>query len=338
MKSKNDKQQEIMGMIFSRDRAMQLDGLLQSFFLHCKDANQAQLSVLYKATDERHVHQYQILSSEYAGLVNFVEQSNFRRDLLSILTPHVYKEKISWFWILSAFGNLGFPPGSFLNRIWRRSFRIILIRLARKLLSLLSDSSYVFFLVDDNIFIRDFYLCNIVETLKENDDVIAFSLRLGENTTYCYTHDHPQALPNFIEVHQDVAKFDWTISEYDFGYPFDISSSLYRLNNIIPLMIGQSFNNPNSLEEQIAYHANSFRTQFPFLACYHNSVTFCNPVNLVQTTISNRAGEKIEYTTDELSAQFEQGKRIKVNAYNGFVPNSCHQEVKFVFEKRDISE
>jgi hypothetical protein len=66
--------------------------------------------------------------------------------------------------------------------------------------------------------------------------------------------------------------------------------------------------------------------------CFEQSVTFCNPVNIVQTLYPNRVGEHIYYSVEELLERFERGERIDIQAYNGFVPNACHQEVSLHFK------
>jgi len=45
-------------LVFSRDRAMQLDATLRSFFLHCEDPERADVMVLYRATTPTHAEQY----------------------------------------------------------------------------------------------------------------------------------------------------------------------------------------------------------------------------------------------------------------------------------------
>ncbi|HEY0733511.1 MAG TPA: DUF6065 family protein [Herpetosiphonaceae bacterium] len=83
----------LLGIVFSRDRAMQLDATLRSFFLHCQDADEIALFVIYKATDRRHAEQYTQLAQMYAahGKVRFIEESDFRQDVLRLLAargPH----------------------------------------------------------------------------------------------------------------------------------------------------------------------------------------------------------------------------------------------------------
>lgn len=325
--------QAIQAVIFSRDRAMQLDGVLRSFYLHCQDASQARLSVLFLASDERHDRQYHTLAAEYNGRVHFIRQRDFRRDLLSILAPFQRGRQESLYWRLSKIGGLGFPLGSFPNRLWRRTLGPLPALLARLFLSAWGRDAYVLFLVDDNIFVRDFRLQEVVETLEGHPDLIGFSLRLGENTTYCYSHGRPQALPPFASIKPHIVKYPWSQADGDFGYPLEISSSVYRSRDILPLVMGLPFHNPNSLEGRLAFQAKDFRAGRPRLGCYRSSVTFCNPVNIVQTMTPNRAGEKSGYMADELRLLFEQGQRIHVDEYAGFTSSACHQEVELVFEQ-----
>jgi hypothetical protein len=191
----------------------------------------------------------------------------------------------------------------------------------------------VLFLVDDNIFVQDFNLEEAVDVLKQTDQLVGFSLRLGQNTTYCYARNREQALPEFERRGNNIVQFKWGGADGDFAYPLEVSSSLYRWQDIMPLLMAVAFENPNVLEDRLAFYARNFKGKRPLLACYGQSVTFCNPINMVQSVMPNRTGESISYHAEELSSRFEQGQRIQVEAYSGFVPQSCHQEVELVFEK-----
>lgn len=333
-----DKTGSLQCLIFSYNRALQLDGLLRSLFFHCNDIKQAQITVLYKA-DECHAHQYDELAEEYVGLVKFRRQQHFRRDTLSILIPLTQDGRIDRrYKFLSTLGSFGLAVGSFMDRVWRRTLGQLSRYMAMRLAPDISIEAYVLFLVDDNIFVRDFKLADIIDTLRSNEDLLGFSMRLGENTTYCYSLNAPQVLPKFASMGMDMIKYDWTTAEHDFGYPLEISSSLYKLKDILPYMLGLPFENPNVLEERMAFYANSFSAKYSFLGCYRHSVTFCNPVNKVQKNISNRSGENTDYGVDALALRFERGERIRVQAYSGFVPSACHQEVELVFERNVENE
>jgi hypothetical protein len=325
---------DVLGVIFSRDRAMQLDAVLRSLFLHCRDVDKVDIWILYTTTNERHAKQYHELSEEYSGRVSFMPQKNFRQDMLTLL--NLFEKMKFWglvYRLLSAFGKIGPPFGSQFDRIWRRTVNPILINLSTLLVSTFSKEYFVLFLVDDNLFVQDFYLKNAIDILKQKEKLLGFSLRLGENTTYFYSRGRKQFPPSFESLGNNVAHFDWTTSDGDFGYPLEISSSIYRFRDVLPLLMGFSFENPNILEDRMAFNARYFRSRRPLLACYNRSVTFCNPINMVQSVITNRVGESIRYSADELLSRFEQGERIRIEAFNGFIPESCHQEVELVFGK-----
>ncbi len=66
-------------------------------------------------------------------------------------------------------------------------------------------------------------------------------------------------------------------------------------------------------------------------------MTFCNPVNIVQTTfINNRAGNALDESPAALAERYAAGERIDIEAYRGLIPNGCHQEVKLQFVRTAV--
>ncbi len=277
----------ILGLCFSKDRAMQLDATLHSLKLHCRDAHRLNTTVLHAASTDTQARHYRQLAQEYPA-VRFVQETDFRRDVISLVAP----------------------------------------------------SEFLLFMVDDNIFVKDFDLEDAISQLKAIPQALAFSFRLGRNTVYCYPLAKYQKLPKFDEVSNGVLGFDWTKSERDFGYPYDVSSTIYRTGDIVLVLEGIPFSNPNTLEGALdgtKRHTNSRN----LLLCFERSVTFCNPINKVQSVLpNNRSGKRKRYTPSRLAEMFEGGYRINVEAYANFVPTSCHQEVGLKFEcsGRDSSE
>ncbi|RJQ51596.1 MAG: glycosyltransferase [Nitrospiraceae bacterium] len=266
----------VTGVIFSKDRPLQLDATLRSFYLHCKDADKVSLKVLYAVSGEPFNDAYDALKREHPHVV-FIKESDFKSDFLSSL----------------------------------------------------QGNGYVLFLVDDNIFVRDFRMSDVTSCLNDHPDALGFSLRLGRNTTYCYALDKNQKLPEFQFLKDDILKYDWTNGEYDFGYPLEVSSSVYRTSEILPFINRFPFFNPNSLEAFMADNSSVFKDMKPALLCYPSSITFCAPLNKVQNTAgTNRASSEISYKAENLSRLFSEGCRIDVSAYNNFAPNACHQEVE----------
>lgn len=310
----------MVGVVFSRDRALQLDAALRSFCLHCADPETIRLFVIYKTTSDHHRRQYLQLAKEHSvrRSIVFLSETVFRSDVLNILvagraaTPGA----ACWRWLVTLAARLRFPGGIGLSR---------------------DPLPYVLFLVDDCVFVRTFQLRAICEALSGHPEALGFSLRLGTNTSYCYMQDKTQAVPSFIPLTHQMLEFDWTTAEDDFAYALELSSSVYRLVDVSSLVSRLAFENPNQLEAQIASHVKFFNSVRPCLLCYQESRTFCAPLNKAQAQYAtNRAGTKAEHTTEHLAQVFDQGYRIDVGAYTDFLPNACHQEVELFLKKHDL--
>jgi GT2 family glycosyltransferase len=202
------------------------------------------------------------------------------------------------------------------------------------LLGLVEASAYVLFLVDDTIFVGPTSLGRTIEVLDEDPACLAFSYRLGRNTTYCYSLDKPQGVPTFDVRGSGILTFEWTASEHDFGYPLELSSSLYRAPDVLPLLRTLGYRNPNTLESVLARQTEAFREKSPLLACYARSVAFSVPANLVQTEWENRTNGNLALTTEALRDAFARGQRLDVDRYRGLVANACHQELEFLFTRQ----
>lgn len=321
-------------LIFSKDRAMQLDAALCSFFLHCSDAHLAQVNVLYLATTSRARRQYTDLQGDFPT-VSFVPQKNFHRDTLNLLSSlpsgtwqDIFSQALVWP------ASLRLRRHSLPERFRRRFYNPIIFPLLRWLTPVPAQDDYVLFCVDDNLFIREFSLARIISALQESPQALGFSLRLGINASFSYALNTAQALPDFHPLEGQVLEFNWVGAEHDFNYPLEVSSSVYRAAQIIPLLNELIFENPNLLESEMAAQSWRFREDLPRLLCFKTSVAFCNPINLVQNVfLENRSGLEYHYPVELLSDMFDQGERIDVKAFTGFVPVSCHQEVGLIFRK-----
>ena len=67
-----NKRYSIIGLVFSKDRALQLQATIESFLLHCSE--DVEICVLYKATNELHQEQYENLQAKFPD-ISFVSSA-----------------------------------------------------------------------------------------------------------------------------------------------------------------------------------------------------------------------------------------------------------------------
>jgi hypothetical protein len=194
-----------------------------------------------------------------------------------------------------------------------------------------SVERYILFLVDDTLFLHPFSLSQIISALARHPAALTFSLRLGRNTTHCYSRNSAQSLPPFRSAGDRLLQYRWVGKKGDFGYPLEVSSSVFRADDLHFLLHLLPFGNPNRLEQRLAALRLLFCFHRPNLICYERSVAFCAPLNKVQSVLPNRSGESNSYSSEELHSLFEQGLRIDVKALAGFEPYSAHQEIVLSF-------
>lgn len=276
----------IIVVVFSKDRALQLDACLSSYRLHCNDSLNYKKRVIFKCSDLDSKRQYDTLKSEHPE-VQFIEETDFCRDLVSAI----------------------------------------------------EGSAFVLFLVDDNLFVGSFLLQGIASLIERYADAIGFSLRLGRNITSCYSHgDIPQSIPDAERVGQNSLRFRWTEGVYDFGYPLEVSSSVFRTSDMLSLIrSGQEcIRNPNSLEAHLHSQIAPFAVTHPILLCFERSVAFCNPVNMVQAVLPNRSGQDLAVSVPVLMERFSLGFRVDVCALSSFTPSAPHAEVGFSYRQPEL--
>lgn len=262
-------------LIYSKDRAFQLDACLSTLF-YFTNIEGLEIVVLYKTTSETSLKQYNQLIEKYDRCC-FVPENNLVIDTISQLTA----------------------------------------------------CEYVLFLVDDTIFYKRFDLGFAVETLSKDPESIGFSLRLGFNTDYCYMSNSFQRVP-IAETINEVIRFNWIVQERDFGYPLEISSSIYRAADIIFAL--NRFSNQKLCPSLIESRLHNCRDLFldkPFLLSFDKSAAFSCPVNLTKRG-TNPHSRDIHYSLKQLEEAFDRGVRFDINKLKGLDITGCHQEIKLL--------
>lgn len=199
--------------------------------------------------------------------------------------------------------------------------------------NIIKNKKYVMFVVDDCIFTQDYYIEGIISILDNFLEAVGFSLRLGTNTKYCYPLYKNNPLPRFfydVGFNKRMMGFSWKeVPDGDFSYPLELSSSVYRVNNVKSIIEKTNYNNPNELEHILSMNLHLYAERLPYLLSFKKSVAFCNPVNKVRTGNNNRSWNNDKYSVDNLLDLFERGYRIDYERFYGFVSSGCHQEAEF---------
>jgi len=180
-----------------------------------------------------------------------------------------------------------------------------------------TDNPHSIFFVDDIVFKEPFTITDIKFKLFElNAEILALSLRLHPNLTYCYSARHRMVKPNF----DSNLSFKWRGESGDYGYPMSLDGHFFRTDEISTLTRAIDFKNPNSYESMLA----RYPFNRPKLICFEKAPIINNPVNRVQNFNKNVHGDvSAEYLNDK----FLEGYIIDIYNFDGFNNFSCHQEI-----------
>ena len=78
-----------VAIIFSKNRALQLDILIKSLYNCLDDFSELDIKILYKTTSDRHKKSYETLQSEWPD-IQYIEETNFKNDLLNAIDGYEY--------------------------------------------------------------------------------------------------------------------------------------------------------------------------------------------------------------------------------------------------------
>jgi hypothetical protein len=183
----------INAIVFSKDRAMQLNLLLESIELNSKDL--FRISVLYKSSNEKYENGYLIIKNKYPN-IKFIKEEDFKKQTLNLLNTELL---------------------------------------------------YSCFFTDDDIIYKEIKSDLIFKTIIDDLDIFCFSLRLGKNTTNCYTMRANNVII-LLSEENGIIKWDWTKHYMDFGYPLSVDGHIFRTKEILKLSNIINFQNPNTYE------------------------------------------------------------------------------------------
>lgn len=306
-------------IVFSKDRAFQLEACLRTLLARCEDVARVPVQVLWTASSPTHRQSYDLLretfNSERSVRIHFLEESIFRRDLMMILGGIA---EGSW---QDALVRRLWPVG---NVSWTRNLIQALIHL------LLRPAPTILFLVDDTLFLRPFHFARCSRHLLAKKEVLAFSLRLGQGLTRSYMVDCDLQAPEMTLVDEgaQVYQFHWPEAKADFEYPLEISSSILKMKLILPRLLRKDWRSPNTLELALANMAGRYKERHPLLLTFREPRAVSVPLNMVQKDFTaNRHGGQERHHPDALCRLFLQGVRADLSRLDQITPASVHAEI-----------
>jgi hypothetical protein len=192
-----------------------------------------------------------------------------------------------------------------------------------------NNLDYSCFFLDDDIIYNKVELDEITSQIEADEDVVCFSMRLGENTTKCYTLGAENVLHD-IRYDGKFMKWDWSLHYLDFGYPFAMDGHVFRTKDIYKLVRKCKFNTVEELEVGMF----DFTETFPrnMMVSYKTSALVGVPIGRVQESIDNEVTMAIKDSRArkvkmEMTKQFRAGEFINLESIDFSDINGCHQEL-----------
>lgn len=279
-------------IIFSKDRACQLEALLRTWKERVRGVgNLGKTHIIWKASTPEFELGYQKLIGLYpcSKQFNFVKEESFSEQVCELLETCNRSTDLVMFLVDDII---------FKEPWW----------LDQELETLLLE--------DKDLFCLSLRLSQHINYCYPTSS----SAKLPEDYTFIGNED----------LYGSLAKFSWKHGEGDWGYPMSLDGHVFRASFIIPIVfkLRKYFNNPNSLESILSETCN--RGVFDYcskMLCYHfNSKLMNIPANRVQTICLNKHNENL--TAEELNKLFlESNQLIETYSYQLMKNNSPHMNL-----------
>lgn len=205
----------------------------------------------------------------------------------------------------------------------REAFRGILIDVLRR-----SSAEHVFFLVDDNLFIRRFDLGAVS---AQATAYCVPSLRMGAHIARSYGEKKRQPRPRLFDVGDEATAagrastmlaWFWGDGEMDWGYPLSVDGHIFQRQELLAMCEAITFDSPNTFEGNLQAFRELYRPRLGL--CFDRARLLNIPFNRVQTDSENLHGSVHQ---DDMLARWREGYRIDRASYYGIVNASVHEEM-----------
>lgn len=170
----------------------------------------------------------------------------------------------------------------------------------------------------------------VYDIFDDYEDVLGcLSLRLGMNTVIQDPYIQSPTQPPSTGFHQKGELVFWRWNDcppyMNFGYPMSVDGHIFRTNELEQVIAQCRFTNPNQHEIAMSGKANLIK---PLMASFTKSVIVNTPINRVQSTCMNRAGETCGQNPADMIEKYLSGLKLDLNSFDGVPIVGCHQEVE----------
>ena len=195
----------------------------------------------------------------------------------------------------------------------------------------LSKAPYILFAVDD-IVIKDSVNLEDAISYLEKTKAYCFSLRLGKNIDYCYMGGFSQKVPNHILLQENVLAWQMDSARGDWTYPHSLDTTIYRKEDLYPILQNTPFKNPNEMEWNWSNATGNWKKRRELIGlCYVFSKTVNIPLNIVFR--SNNPHMDL-YTAENLLEKFEKGFFLDTKAMRKMENKAVYMEYYPSFIKK----
>lgn len=275
----------MLNIIFSYNRAMQLDYLLKTTLSRFKNFD-FETVVLYHTTGD-HKLGYQKLIEKYQKHhhIKFVERKKSPFD------PALFRT-------LTDKANIRF----FINRNLRNKESDLF---KSQLESIISNSKHelLMFNTDDGIFYQDVYLDDeILKIFKDHPKETSYRMYVGENI---------EDFPNFVKKTDNHFEWDYYASKQvtHWTYPFSVDGTIYNAKKLLQIIKKVSYHNPITLEQHTFRYVLKHKALSKGLGPIHSKLvgTILNRVSV------DSFNPTLDISVDFLNSKFVEGYELLIS-------------------------
>ena len=215
----------VLNIIFSYNRAMQLDYLLKSVISRFK--MEYKVVIIYHTSGE-HKKGYDLLKEKYASYPN-IAFSERKKVLFDWSYLQTFNSKKNWWF---------FRERNFLKENGD-NFKNLVQQEIRK-----SNCEFVMFNTDDGLFFEDVVIPEkIFEIIRNNPENSSYRLYVGENL---------EGQPDFVQKKDEYYEWDYYVETkiHHWTFPFSVDGTIYHSKGILKHLKKIAFHNPVTLEDR----------------------------------------------------------------------------------------